>query len=208
MAFTVVAIDVGLLNLGLVEARVTEDYTLETIVYAERIDITVLKHTAVSRQDCTLHHTSDAVDRVLHFVQEHQTLLTRARNILVERQPIMGLVHVEQLLYHLYRDKTILCSPNQMHRHFGLPRGDRLRRKELTVKLAEPSLCHLDMWKSQADRLHDVADAVCILLWWLSLRHADVLRQQRRQIFVDGQPHSVDAFFDQFRFVDTSINQS
>ncbi len=204
----VIAIDVGMVNLGLVEVTLTEDYTLESVVHAERVNIMELQHRTVKREDCRLYHTADAVDRVQHFVQEQRVRLDRARHVLIERQPPTGLVHVEQLLYHFLREKAILLSPNPMHKHFKLPEGEENYpvRKMMTVEIARPHLETVNGWQTCSDRLHDMADALCFVLWWVAQKHAEWQSLERasqlRQILDErGHVTDVQTFFEQYRYV-------
>jgi len=208
----ILSIDVGLVNLGLVEIQTTLDNeNIESIIFADRIDLTNLPHTIVSREQCTLYHTADAVDRVKHLIQEYQEHFDRASVVLVERQPLGGLVHVEQLLYEAFRDKTILCSPSSMHKHFHLPRGDYDGRKQRTVEIAQQYLSGHTLWIEKNDRLHDVADALCIALWWLhnekrkrqeqiNKEQFEYNRQQRLSKQVAPGVQDMNTFFDQYRY--------
>jgi len=202
-----VIVDIGLVNLGLVEMEVTSEFEVNQVLFADRLDITILKHNVVPREQCRLYHTADAVDRVHHFLQEYAAYFKRADYVLLERQPIGGLVHVEQLLYDAFREKTVLCSPVKMHRYFNLPKKDYEKRKERTTEIAKRYLETLDVWKQCSDRLHDVADAVCIGMWWLSVKREAYLQEQRKadhsKIHFNGNIMTVDSFFDQFRYKPT-----
>ena len=193
----IVSIDIGLINLGLVAALVDTEHRIRAIVHAERVDITVLRHRHVSRAQCTLFHSAHAADRVQHFIQD-TSLLREADVLLLERQPLCGLIHVEQLLYNAFRDKAILCSPVRMHIHFDLPRGKQNydARKLRTVEIARPLLVDLPAWSEQSDRLQDLADAMCIMLWWLQTQ-----QQKDQKVIALPSGQSIDSFFEQFRFV-------
>ena len=147
-------------------------------------------------------HSSDAVDRVQHFLQEFRKLFERASVILIERQPLGGLVHIEQLLYREYRSKTILCSPVKIHRHFHLPRGDYEGRKKKSIRVADPYVNHFPVWSPSSDiRKHDVADAVCITLWWLSTKK----RINSQDEIEQDKFTEIDEFLEQFRFRGDSV---
>lgn len=176
---TVASIDVGLKNLGLVVAEINiESWTVVKILCAQRIDLTQLAHVRVHRTHCKLHHTNDACDRVMHFCQEYNEWLENASVILIERQPITGLVHVEQLLYNQFRNKAILQSPRSMHVWLGISHVDYDGRKEYTTAYTKDLLSSASVEK---DRLHDIADAACFLLFWLDGK------QRERQRAIDAQ---------------------
>lgn len=199
------AIDVGLVNLGFILATVEDEtFEIQQIYLAQRIDLTVFCHQRVSRKDCKLHHTADATDRVQHFLQEYQPYLEEAAVVLIERQPITGLTHVEQLLYQAFREKAILCSPTKMHTVLGMTRGDYDVRKAESVALAAPYLHDLEAWQTYQDRRHDISDAMCLILFWTRLKQQEkqkVEEQQERNAAVEKSlGTSVDAFFEQFRY--------
>ena len=200
----IAAIDVGLVNLGFILAHVSDEiFEIEQIYLAQRIDLTIFLHQRVSKKDCKLHHSRDACDRVQHFLQEYQPYFEEASVVLIERQPITGLTHVEQLIYHCFRDKAILCSPTKMHTVLGMTRGDYDKRKEESIALAAPYLRDLEAWELYADRRHDISDAMCLILFWTRLQQEEKRRieeQQERNAAVEKSlGTSVDTFFEQFR---------
>lgn len=173
-----VSFDVGLVNLAYVKSKInTSTYTIETILNAKNIDLTNLPHTKVSRENCTLYHSNDVYDRIQHFIQEYEDEFLDVDKVRIERQPITGLVHVEQLLFGYFRSKSQLISPNSMHKHFGINNLDYDQRKEKTVKIAEPYLENFQGW--DRNRKHDLADALCILLYSLSLEQQKAIIQKQ-----------------------------
>ena len=96
----IVAIDVGIIHLGVVSAHVTWDVINVENVYL--IDLTK----SCRCTNCPLNHTNHMVDRVDHFIQEHRTILDKADVVLVEKQPITGLISVEQLIFDRLRGKV------------------------------------------------------------------------------------------------------
>ncbi len=168
------AIDVGLINLGYVVAEVhiwpdAQNAQVE-IVAADCVDITILRHNHVHRECCRLFHSADACDRVTHFIQEHKVMLRECHYLLIERQPIQGLNHVEQLLFAAFRNKAVLCSPQLMHRWLGIDRCDRAGRKRATIARATPTLEKFKVFADQPDKREHMSDALCILLWWVEQR--------------------------------------
>lgn len=196
----VVAIDVGLINLGYVHAHIRPDVHAHIrsdadkpdadksdgnksdadnskdanvqveIVAADCVDITILRHNHVHREQCRLFHSADACDRVTHFIQEHKVMLRECHYLLIERQPIQGLNHVEQLLFAAFRNKAVLCPPQLMHRWLGIHQCDRAGRKRATIARATPTLEKFKVFADQPDKREHMSDALCILLWWVERR--------------------------------------
>ena len=152
--------------MGVVCAVVADDNVIQVDKVA-RIDLARCLHSRVPASLCTLYHSNATCDRVAHFLQEWDPWLTKAHAVLIERQPPGGFKDVEALLQHCLRDKVHVIQPQSVHAHFGLPQGDYDRRKELTVALASPYMLGVAGWGG-LERKHDVADAMCQLLWWLS----------------------------------------
>lgn len=186
----VCSVDIGMLNLALVVAEVdVSTQTLCQIEQVEQINLTELKHQRVEYKQCLLNHTRDTVDRVDHFLQEYQPLLSRVDFFLIERQPLHGLKDIEQLLYSRWRHISELRSPNAMHKHFRISHLDYDQRKVETVKLAQPYIDSDHEWHKW-ERKHDVADAVCQLLFWLKTRP--------RMIMTPVQKQDMNGFFEKF----------
>lgn len=162
----IASIDVGVINLALVFALVDEKYTLQRILHAELVDTTVLQHVRVGADVCTLGHSKTMTDRLTHFVQERAPWFEQCDKVLIERQPPLGLTNVQELLFLLFRAKAELVSPNAMHKHFNINGFTYEGRKQRTVEIATPYLT-LHAAYNALDRQHDIADAVCQLLFWL-----------------------------------------
>lgn len=158
----VVGIDVGYTNLGLVKVFINKEY--EPIVeFAKRINLRNVK----CQPGCSIPHTNEIADLVSHFVAMYSDILYSADKILIERQPPTGLTNIETLLVYMFRDKIEIISPNKMHKHFRISHFEYEVRKEKTEELAGPYLNHLDSYTSQ-QRKHDMADALCLVLYWNS----------------------------------------
>jgi len=214
MTRLIVSIDVGLLNLGLLVAEVAEDYMLDRIIAAHKIDLRQLAHTTVARKNCLLHHANCTADRVMHVIQEHRAYFDRAEKVLIERQPLCGLTDVEQVFMALLRDKTVLVSPNAMHKHFDIGHLNYDGRKVATTRLANQHLEHDPVWKTLT-RKHDVADAYCLMMFWLSRQqhthHKTQLDNRLAEVKLNRQRHTgfanldksgtnVLAYLESFRF--------
>ena len=157
----IVSIDIGYINMGMVVCSTTEEG--EAIFYeTHKIDITHVRHTRVKPCDCMIPHTNETCDRVMHFIQEYRPIFDAADVILIERQPPMGLKDIEALLTQTFRSKVQLVSPNKMHKFWGISKYDYDRRKQNTVRIASE---YVDL--SRYERKHDVADAVCIAMFYI-----------------------------------------
>jgi len=167
MLTNVISIDIGMINLGIVCACI-DDGNIQVEKIA-KVNLVHCMHKRVSAPDCTLYHSNATCDRVAHFIQEWKPWFDKASVVIVERQPPGGLKDVEALLQHCMRDKVQMAQPQSMHAFFGLPRGDYDGRKELTVGLAAKYMQGVQGW-NELERQHDVADAMCQLVWWNSLQ--------------------------------------
>lgn len=164
----IVSIDIGIINLGLVGAYVDNTtFKIEKIDIVRKIDITILRHLKVHARECKLYHSNEICDRVDHFLQEYKHIFDAADIVLLERQPPGGIQHVEQLLMRALRKKTILVAPTSLHKWMNINDLDYDARKVRTVRRAEPHLSSFHEW-TLWDRKHDMADAFCILEFYLS----------------------------------------
>ena len=205
-----VGIDVGLVHLALVKAEV-EEYEIKSIIGLELIDLTRLTHTVVPKSECKLFHTNDAYDRISHFLQEYAGFFTDVDQVRIERQPICGLIHVEQLLFGHFREKAKLISPNAMHKHFGIGHLTYEQRKEKTVIIASPYLKSHHEWSKDTDaRLHDMADALCILMYSLHTERENYRRQSinREKIKFGSDTLTVSDYLDTFKFNEVIVDDT
>lgn len=159
----VVSIDIGYHHLGIVETFLDEGHN----IFVNRIalvDLQRLPHKKIKRCECCIPHTNEVADLMAHFIQEYGEWLDEADQILVERQPPTGLTQIETLLVFLYRKKINLVSPNSMHKHFAIGAYEYERRKEMTIKIADPYLINSELYQS-LERKHDIADALCMVIF-------------------------------------------
>jgi len=176
----VLAIDVGICHMGLVRGRVSAEGELALEDFA-LVDVTKVVHDRVARADCTLPHTREIYDRLCHFEQEYgPEWIEPADAILIERQPLVGLQSVQDFFFGRYRERAHLVSPNAMHCFYKINHLDYENRKERTESIA----CHLFHTYGAADgrawsdsralvRRHDVADAACLLYFWVDRREEE-----------------------------------
>jgi hypothetical protein len=173
-------IDIGVIHLGLCVAEISEDFSTKNIVWVDLIDITHFRHR--SDDKCTLHHTRNFADWVEHFVQDHRAFFDASDLILIEKQPPMGFVVVEQLLFSKFREKTQLLSPRQIHCYFNFAHLDYDKRKEFAEKIADRELPeHLLEQTHFYSRRHDIADSVCMLIYWMRKKETEWRRKKRME---------------------------
>jgi hypothetical protein len=203
-----IGIDVGVINLAIVKC-VVEDFKVVKVIEAHRVNLNELPHTAIPRHLCTLEHSNDAYDKLQHLFQEYGWLFSDVDQVRIERQPINGLVHIEQLLFGHFRSKAKLISPNSMHKHFNIQHYDYEGRKQQTTKIAWPYLSQIPDWNQE--RVHDMADALCILLYALCVerrQHNEIILKKhieeefltRQRQFGQTNYTSLNEFFDQFKY--------
>lgn len=168
----VASIDVGIVNLAVVFAEVHDvTFNISRIVRVENVNSTIMEHNVVARENCVLGHAKTAADRVTHFVQERQSLFDSCGVILIERQPIMGHTDVEQVLFLLFRTRAELVSPNAMHSFFNISGYTYEGRKQKTTIIADHYLSSADFPEYYVlERRHDIADAICLLFFWIHVQ--------------------------------------
>jgi hypothetical protein len=174
MSKKIISIDIGLLNLAFVYATYSEDYSLVEVSDIKKIDLTQYANCSVLK--CDLNHSKCISNYMKHLFKEYK-IFKESNVILVERQPLNGFVSIEQIIQYEYSDKTILISPNSMHAHFEIGHLDYDHRKEMTVKLASSYLDKFEEYNIL--RKHDIADAMCILLYYLNINHAKFVAEQQ-----------------------------
>jgi hypothetical protein len=175
----VLSIDIGIHHLGLSMTTLTTDYSFKEIIWVDVIDITDYKHKHVSREDCKLYHTKTFSDWIDHVHQENQIFFESADVILLERQPPGGINAVEQLLFKMYRNKTHLIHPRNVHSYLNIGHVDYDTRKIYSVKIASRFLPEsLLEQTTYYDRSHDIADSICIMLYWRDKKQKEWKREQ------------------------------
>jgi hypothetical protein len=147
----VLAIDIGYHNMGLVVAECGN---------GPKIEVEYIKK--VSLEDYKYIQTNGIVDLIPLFVDDHRDIFDSADTILIERQPPIGFTNIEVLLNYMFKDKVVLVSPVSMHVHFGMRHLNYDERKERTISICE-KFTRIDI---PYERKHDIADAVCMLLYY------------------------------------------
>lgn len=147
----VLSIDIGFHNLGLVLASWARKNAPLEIEIAKKVSLEDYKYIAPS---------NEIVHLVPLFVDAHQVLFDTADVILIERQPPGGFTNVQTLLHYMFLDKVILVNPVSMHAHFGMRHLDYDGRKARVESIAAR---HVTI---DGERKHDIADAVCMILYY------------------------------------------
>lgn len=178
------SIDVGYFNLGLVVVE-THEEEITHVITAEKVDISKHIHNRVSQTDCKLHHTRHMCDMVSHFIQEYEPLINSCDMLIIEKQPPHGFSSIESLIVQHFRDIIKIVYPRAMHKYFNIGHFDYDKRKEMTVDIAE-SRTSITI---QEDRKHDIADALCMIIYYLEPRRQR-LEMNKRVSEVIGQPFS------------------
>lgn len=205
----ILSIDIGVKNLGMSVTIANEDFTLREIVFVELIDITTFLHLdGVKTKDCHIQHTKSVADWLEHIFLYHSMFFDQCEYILIERQPPQGLVVVEQLIFSRYRNKAVLVHPCSMHKYFNIGQIDYEARKSATEKICLMTLKNeeqIEKYHKYA-RKHDIADSVCLMLFWLHQQRFKYEEEKRRErqknikmTFI-GSNMTMDEWFNQFKY--------
>ena len=201
--YVVLSIDVGVIHLGISVSILNHDYTLKEVIWVDNIDITSYQHRSCSPKECKLYHTKMFSDWIEHMCQENQIFFDRADYILIEKQPPLGFVVVEQLLFSKYRNKTIIISPRSVHKYLNIGSFDYEIRKQLSDKIADRVLpLHLLDQTMMYDRKHDISDSICILLYFMNKKQTEWKRNEMKKNLTRNQD-GLDVFqrLELFRFI-------
>jgi len=179
----ITAVDVGVTNFAFVKCEV-EDNEITRVVLAERLDLAVVG--ACEDPTCSLRiHGKNATSRLLHLDRDRPEIL-KCDILLVEQQPLVGMKGVEQALCALASTEVKLVSPRSMHHHFGIGRLSYDERKKETTEIASVLLdgfvtpAHPRGWADET-RKHDIADAMCIMIFYLHCRRAKAREAQEKR---------------------------
>lgn len=190
--YYVLSIDIGVLNLGLSVTRIDSEFNILEVVWIDLINITEFKHNAIDKYECQLHHTRTFSDWLDHVYQDNQQFFDMADYILIEKQPPMGFVVIEQLIFNKFRSKANLINPINVHTYLNMGGLDYEQRKiksqQIALKLlTDPDLCQQITFYH---RQHDICDSLCILLYWLHKKTEELDKQRRIERFkalkIDG----------------------
>lgn len=177
--YSVLCIDIGVINLGMA-ALIYDKITMEfrEVVGVDLLDITTFVHE--NNEVCSLNHTRTFTDWMEHVFQYHKAAFNGSDKILIERQPPCGFVAVEQLIYSRYRDKCELIAPNSVHKKFDISKLSYEIRKEKVVEIALKHITNNDIIDefNSFNRRHDMADAICIGLYWINNKRIKYLEEE------------------------------
>lgn len=212
----ILSIDIGINNLALTVAIVNQDYTLHEILWVNRIDITTFPHRhGVTKETCKLHHDKTIFDWIEHVIVYYQEFFDQCDKILIERQPPQGLVSIEQLLFGMFRHKTVLVHPCSMHKFFKIGHLDYEQRKnaveQICIKYIQDEEVKHQIYSF--DRKHDIADSICLLIYWLDTqnkKYINITNKERimnqKMLYGQCKDMTFDEFFEQFKY--RSIHKS
>lgn len=203
---TILSIDIGVKHLAFTLITTDKEYNLINIVGIDMIDITTFPHHDV--ENCKLYHQKNFADWMAHVFQYYQIVFDKVDKILIERQPPMGLVVVEQLIFYKYREKTTLISPNSMHKHFNIGHLNYDQRKKEVEKIFQTyaQLPEVIQEYNNFKRKHDIADAFCIAIFWLHKKHKKYIEEKERERIANIQMTfrnsnlTMNEWFEQFRY--------
>lgn len=160
----IVSIDIGLFHLGMVRCQTLEDYTYKKVDFCKLINLKKLVEEC-ELEDCKFEHELCIADYMRHFFSVYGDVLDGADVILVERQPPMGFISIQELLRYQYRDKVVVISPNAVHSYFGIGGRDYEGRKDFTVQYSQKYLEEFESF--HGNRKHDLGDSFVMLRYYL-----------------------------------------
>ena len=163
MGLNILSIDIGIINLGYVYSNIY-DNGLINVIDCGKVDITIMRHNTVSFCDCILNHDNCFPDYLEHFFQEYYSMFNDADIILLERQPIRGITNVQDLILNKFRYKTLLISPNAVHKYFYMSKRYETRKKE-SQQIAQEYLINNEKYLN-LNRKHDISDAMLIIIYY------------------------------------------
>ena len=159
----IIGIDVGVKNLGISSMEWSDDFEEYSLRLCQVVDITTFPHK--DSGTCNLYHDntySDFLDHVFHYYEDEFQV---ADKILIERQPPGGYVVVEQLIFHQFRQKSVLIHPCSVHKYFSWC-SDYDLRKGQSVNTAMKYVGDAGNVLNSLTRAHDVADSICFILYY------------------------------------------
>jgi hypothetical protein len=207
--YKILSIDIGIVHLGLSISIVNKDFTLREIIWVKLIDITYFNHRdGVTKETCPLYHDKSINDYLEHVFVLYEEFFTKCDFILLERQPPVGIVVVEQLIFGRYRHKSHLVHPCSMHKYFNIRDLDYEQRKDATEKICLENLKHADVRKdyNSYTRKHDIADSICLMLFWLHkqnkayLEYKEKNRVRSMELVYRNSKLSLNEYFEQFKY--------
>ena len=140
---------------------------------------------------------------MMHLFKKFKNIFEKTDIILIERQPPTGLVAVQELIMREYRNKSYLVSPTAMLNFFGILKFEYLERKIHTEKIAMEYLGSLKIFVF-SERRHDMADAFCILYYYLSIKRKET-QEKLKELEYQTINKQFIADLQQFRYIPKNI---
>ena len=112
----ILSIDIGITNMGISMIHANRDYSNPSIERIDHVDITTLD------KSLTPYQTNYVADQVGRFIKTYEDWFEAATHVLIEGQPLDGLLAMEQVLFFANRSKAILLRPTMMHAYYELTR--------------------------------------------------------------------------------------
>jgi hypothetical protein len=200
MELKILSIDIGIINLGYVFANLlfeedaeynnyfTGDKKPINVIQCGRVDITIMKHNKVEFCNCKLHHDLCVPDYIDHFIQENENIFNLADIILLERQPPVGIMNVQDLIFTKFRNKVNLISPNAVHKYFNMSKSYEIRKYESEL-ISKKYLSTFNEFNNNKRR-HDISDAMLMLIYYHKIYNNKYIKKNNKVLD-----------FEQFRFV-------
>ena len=201
---SILSIDIGIDHLGLSLSHIDSEYNFREVVWIKLINIQNFE----CEDSCPLQHEKTITDWISHVIFKYKDVFTIADKILIERQPPLGLIAVEQVLFYICRDKAELIHPNSVHSFFGMRNLDYNGRKEVSIRISKNILKKFQEILKQYDREHDISDSVLMTLFWtkkererLKLLKLNIKRKLAMKKINIGTGVNLNDFFDMYRFI-------
>ena len=152
-----------------------------------------MKHQRIKICECDLCHDNCVPDYLDHFIQENQEIFNQADLIILERQPPMGIMNVQDLLFKLFRNKVMLINPRSVHVYFNMPKDYDLRK----IKSESVAKNYLEDFYNYNNnvRKHDISDALLMVIYYYKIKIDETIDKS-----ASVKIEHIDHEFDKFRF--------
>lgn len=203
----VLSIDIGVINFGITVSKIDKDFNFIEVIWLDLINMTEFKHRTVSEKECGLYHSRTFSDWLDHVYQDNLKFFEEADFILIEKQPPMGFVAVEQLIFNKYRHKSVLINPRKVHSHFDMVNMDYDSRKVRSQQIALPCIKNKDLLEQLNfyHRLHDICDSLCMLKFWLHKKSLESQYKKRldrmNKTIIGNGDMNLEEWFEQKRYI-------
>jgi hypothetical protein len=171
----VVTLDIGIYHLAYVYVTLSQDQFMWKITDIHEVKLLDITSFNCDRDTCELYHDKTMSDYLRHFFVNKRLMFETSTNILVERQPIGGLIVIQELILNEYRDKVRLVHPRSVHTFLGISHFVKLygkelaymKRKEWTTIFVEHILRHWNISLASFERKHDICDSFAQLCYYI-----------------------------------------